>query len=131
MRRAAVAALAGLDVATAARLAAEVLASSPADADPSELVHAFLQQKKGAETLAAAVARRKLPADVAKIALRTARASGRDVTALADALTRAGGLTAAVRVLPPKEMEKLIAEVARRGSAARGEAVYRRKDQAV
>jgi putative heme-binding domain-containing protein len=130
VRQAAVAALAEMDVPAAARQAVEVLATSPPDADPSELVAAFLRQKKGAETLAAAVAGRKLPMDVAKVALRTARASGRDVTALADALTKAGGLSTPLRVLAPKEMEKLIAEVARRGNAARGEGVYRRKDQA-
>jgi putative heme-binding domain-containing protein len=130
VRRVAAAALAELDVTAAARKAVEVLASGPADADPSDLVAAFLQQKKGAEALTAALAGRKLPADVAKVALRSARASGREVATLVDALSKAGGLTAPLRTLTPTQMEQLIADVARRGDAARGEAVYRRKDQA-
>jgi putative heme-binding domain-containing protein len=130
VRRLAVVSLAGLDVASAAKRAADVLASSPADTDPTDVINALLQQKKGAESLTSALAGRKVPADVAKIALRTARASGRDVTVLAEALTKAGGLTNPVRTLSPKQMEEFVTEVVKRGSAVRGEAVYRRKDQA-
>src|SRR5262249_10025160 len=104
VRQMAAAALAALDVGAASKKAADALASAPADADPSDLINAFLGQKKGVETLASALAGRKLHPDVAKVALRTARASGRDVQPLADALTKAGGLTNPVRVLPPKEM---------------------------
>jgi putative heme-binding domain-containing protein len=129
VRRMAVVSLAELDVSSAAKQAAAVLAASAADADPSDVINALLQQKKGAESLTSALAGRKLPPDVAKVALRTARASGRDVTALAEALTKAGGLTNPVRVLSAKQMEELVTEVGKRGDAARGEAVYRRKDQ--
>ncbi|MBI1917305.1 MAG: HEAT repeat domain-containing protein [Planctomycetes bacterium] len=130
VRRMAVVSLAELDVASAAKRAADFLASSPPDIDPSDVINAFLQQKKGDEALASALVDRKLPPDVAKVALRTARASGRDVTALAEALTKAGGLTNPVRVLSPKQLADLVAEVAKRGDAVRGEAVFRRKDQA-
>src|SRR5207249_10438236 len=62
VRRLAVVSLAELDVASAAKRAPDVLASSPPDADPSDVINAFLQQKKGDEALASALAGRKLPA---------------------------------------------------------------------
>src|SRR5262249_49747828 len=49
--------------------------------------------------------------------------------AVAEALTKGGGLTNPVRVLSAKQMEELVTEVGKRGDATRGEAIYRRKDQ--
>ncbi len=122
--------LAELDVAEAAKQAAEVLASAPANADPTDLIAALVRQKKGAEALTAALANRKLPLDVAKIAARVARSSGRDVGKLPDVLRAAGGLTTPVRVLSKNQLDDLLDDVSKKGSAARGEIVYRRKDQA-
>jgi putative heme-binding domain-containing protein len=130
VRGMAVAALATLDVTAAAGQAADLLATAPAESDPTGLINAFLGQKKGTQSLAKALAGRKLQPDVAKVALRTARASGRDVKALTDALTAAGGLTNPVRTLTPRAMADLVAEVASKGDPARGEVVFRRKDQA-
>ena len=53
-----------------------------------------LAQKGGAEALAKALAFSRLPADTAKIAVRTARTSGRDVSDVVGALERAGGIGA-------------------------------------
>src|SRR5205823_6291434 len=119
-----------LDTAEAAKQAAEVLSSTPARADPTELIAALVRQKKGAEALTAALANRKLPPDVAKVSARVARSSGRDVGKLPDVIRAAGGLTTPVRVLTKKQLDDLLDEVSKKGSAARGEIVYRRKDQA-
>ncbi|HMC89212.1 MAG TPA: PVC-type heme-binding CxxCH protein, partial [Gemmataceae bacterium] len=95
LRMLAVVALASLDLSVAARRAAEVLAADKGDADPTHVFNAFLQRRNGAAELARALADRKLPQDVAKIGVRTVRASARVAPALVQALTRAGGLTAA------------------------------------
>jgi putative heme-binding domain-containing protein len=129
VRRLAVIALAPLDVEGAAKRAVDVLADARDGDDPTDLFNAFVERKNGLAVLTKALADRKLPADVAKLGLRTVRASGRDQPELIAALTKAGGLTGGPRVLNPQEMQQMIADVARQGDAARGEVVFRRKDQ--
>jgi putative heme-binding domain-containing protein len=130
VRMTAVIALASVDLPTAARRAAELLASAPASADPAPVFTAFVQRKNGDQVLAAALAKKKLPAEVAKIGIRTVRLSTQEAPALVEALRRAGGLTAAgPRALTAAEMQRLVADVARHGDPARGEAIFRRKDQ--
>lgn len=127
LRRRALIALSGLDLATAARKAAAHLAGSADGA--GEVIEAFIQRKSGADLLARALADHKLPADVAKVGVRTVRTSGREAPLLLEALTRAGGLTAPKRTLTPAEMQSLVAEVAARGNPERGEQVFRRAEQ--
>jgi len=123
-------ALAGVDLPAAARSAAELLTATPSGSDPSDVVTAFLQRKNGVKLLTDALANRKLSADVAKVGVRTVRLSGQDAPDLLDALRKAGGLTEpGPRVLTAKEMRQLIADVKKLGDPARGEAVFRRKDQ--
>ncbi len=126
-RRHALIALTGLDLKRAANLAAGVLRDAKADA--AEVVSAFLERKGGAALLAKSLAEEKLPADTAKVALRSVRVSGRPAPELTEALTKAGGLTVTSRALTPEEMKRLIADVAAQGDAARGEQVFRRADQ--
>lgn len=80
------------------------------------------------EELADALANKKLPPDAAKVALRTLDASGRQIPALSEALTKAGGLTSGPRELSADEMKALVAEVAEKGNAHRGETIYRRNE---
>jgi putative heme-binding domain-containing protein len=129
VRRRAAVALASLDVQAAARRAVELLATDPAG-DPTDVVNVFLQRKNGPAALAAALEGRKLPADVAKVGVRLVRTSGRDVPPLVEALTKSGGLAAGPRTLSPGEMQQLVADVFKHGDPARGEAVFRRQDQA-
>jgi putative heme-binding domain-containing protein len=130
IRRAAIVALASVDVPNAARQALEFLVAAPAGSDPSDIFAAFVQQRNGAAVLAKVLADQKLPADVAKIGVRTVRASGRAVPALIDALNKAGNLTVTKRELSAKEMQEMVADVLKHGDPARGEQVFRRKDQA-
>jgi len=124
-RRQAVIGLATLDLQTAARRAVELLVAGDG---AEEVFLAFVQRKGGAAVLAKALADQKLPADVAKVGLRTARLSARGAPELEAALIKAGGLTDVKRELSAKEMEQLVADVNQMGNAARGELIYRRKD---
>jgi len=126
----AVAALAGLDLKRAAGQGAEVLASDLKGADPSLLFAAFLERRGGPTALAAALTGRTFPTDTAKIGIRLAHGTTSGEPALVEALTRAGGLSAAARPLSGSEREQVLADIARLGNAARGEAVFRRNDLA-
>jgi putative heme-binding domain-containing protein len=130
VRSLAVVALAGVDLDAAARRAVEVLAAYGPEGDPTEIFTAFLERKIGAAVLAKALADHRLPADVAKAGVRLVRTSGRESPTLVEALTKAGGLTAGPRTVTPEALQQLVKEVQAHGDAARGEAVYRRADQA-
>jgi putative heme-binding domain-containing protein len=130
VRRKALIALADVDPLSAAQRAADVLADTPAGQDTIEVFRAFLQHRRGAALLAAALADRKLPPDVAKVGVRMIRTSGRDAPDLLDVLGKSVGLTPGPRVLSPAELKQLVADVQAHGNAARGEEVYRRADMA-
>jgi putative heme-binding domain-containing protein len=128
VRRAAVIALIGLDPVRGASRAVELFLQ-PDPGDPTPLFDAILQRKNGGEALAAALAGKKISADVAKLGIRSVRTSARDFPALVEALASAGGLSeSGPRVLSADEMRLVVAEVSRTGEAARGEALFRRKD---
>ena len=129
VRRWAVIALAGLDANQAAPRAVELLRSPelPPEA-ASELVGVFVQRKDGATPLVKALAGVTLPPDVAKVALRTVRSTGREPPELVAALTKAGNLASPRHELTAAEMKQLMTDVLAKGDAARGEALYRRKD---
>jgi putative heme-binding domain-containing protein len=129
LRRKALVELLNLDPKGAARRVVPVLAAVRKDAEAGDLYEAFLQRKDGADLLTVGLRGQELPADVAKVGLRLVRISGRPAQGLIDELTRAGNLTAATRTLTPKQMEQAVSDVARQGDPARGEAVFRRKDQ--
>jgi putative heme-binding domain-containing protein len=129
-RAQAVVALAAVDLRAAARRAADVLTAYTPGNDPSEIFTAFVQQRNGPATLAQALANHKLPAEVAKVGVRAVRTSGRESPALVEALTRAGGLTAGSRTLNGADLQEFVKEVQTHGDAVRGEAVFRRADQA-
>jgi putative heme-binding domain-containing protein len=128
-RRLALIALARLDAKAAAGRAGGVLASLRQDDAAAGIFEAFLQRKGGAALLAAALRDRKLPGDIARIGVRSVRSTGRPDEGLIEALTKAGGLTFGARALSPKELQAMVADVTRLGDPARGESVFRRKDQ--
>lgn len=129
VKRQAIAALTGLSMPTAAGRAADFLTTAkPAD-ELIELYSAFLSRKGGAAALAKELAGKKLPPDVAKLGVRAIRATlAQDAGALNDALTKAGGLGAAKKPPTADEVKAMVADVLANGDAARGEAVFRRKD---
>jgi putative heme-binding domain-containing protein len=129
LRRKALVALLGLDPKAAARRVVPILAAVRKDEEAADLYEAFLQRKDGAALLTEALRGQRLPPDVAKVGVRLVRISGRQAPGLVEELTRAGNLSATTRTLTPGQMKQMVADVARLGDPARGEAVYRRKDQ--
>jgi putative heme-binding domain-containing protein len=125
----AVTALARIDVDAAALRAAEILAQPASPGlDLTPLLAAFLHHQRGADILAAAVGRRALPADSAKLALRAVYALGRSDPALVAALSRAAGLSSETKPLTPAELSQLVSDVTSQGDPARGESIFRRAD---
>lgn len=127
-RARAVASWAALNLDAAAGRVAAVLRDAPAGFDPVPLLAAFLNRQGGPERLAAVLGRSELTPDAARLALRGVYGLGRSDPALVDVLSRAAGLDAEVQPLDAPAMDRLIAEVASVGDAARGERVFRRKD---
>ena len=127
-RRMAVSALAALDLGAGAKRAVEFLTAAKPGEDLLELYGTFLQRKGGGAALAKALEGKKLPADIAKFGIRAVRSSVQDAPALVEALNKAGDLAAQKRELTPKELQEMVADVGKLGSAERGEALYRRAD---
>lgn len=92
------------------------------------LLGRLLERRDGPDALARSLKPGTMAPDVAKLCIRAVRSSGRPAGALIDALARAGGLTATTRGLEQSEMNRFLAEVARSGDPARGEAIFRRAE---
>jgi putative heme-binding domain-containing protein len=128
VRLRAAAALAQLDLDAGATAAAAALASATAADDPSALIEAFLNRKKGSDRLAEALAKQHLSADGAKRILRAMYLAGRNDAALGNVVSKFAGIDAAPKPPTPDEIRKLMAEAVAQGDAARGERVFRRAD---
>ena len=128
VRGLAIAALARLDLDAAAGLAADALREAKRSEDPEPILAAFLNRQGGADTLAEALGKQRLPADAAKLALRAMYALGRSDASLVTELSRAAGLDAEPKPLDAKGMETMLADVASHGDPKRGEAIFRRAD---
>jgi putative heme-binding domain-containing protein len=125
----AVAALVRLDAAAAAARAAELLPEAAAlGLDLKPLLAPFINQRGAGAVLAAEIARRGIPADPARLALRAVYALGLADPALKSALGRAAGISTEVKPPTPAELSALVAEVAASGDPIRGESIFRRAD---
>ena len=135
-RTSAIIALAALDPGRAAAHALRTLSivNGPdvlGAAQAHALVAGLLGRKGGSAALAEETARLgagDLPTDAAKLAIRAARASGRDESALIAALARAGNVPAGPVALTEAEMRATVADVLAQGDPARGESVFRRAE---
>ena len=96
----------------------------------SKVFDAFLGRKDGVAPLAASMANATVPADVAKIGIRQAKASGQNVTSLVGALEKAGKLGSMDRNLSKEQLQQMTAEIVSKGDAVQGELVFRRKELA-
>jgi putative heme-binding domain-containing protein len=123
-------ALATVDARAGAARAADILAVAPAGADPTSLFAAFLDRKDGPAALAVALTGKRISADVAKLGIRAVRATASDQTALASALTTAGGLAVSgPYMLKGADLQQFLAQARTQGDPARGETIFRRRDQ--
>ncbi|MCA9155674.1 MAG: HEAT repeat domain-containing protein, partial [Planctomycetales bacterium] len=123
--------LANIAPQAAAKRAVAMLRELPEGADPSPLLANLMARKDGPAALVKAFgeSQDKLPADVAKLTVRAVQGSLRPSPELVEAVRAAGGLADAGWKLTPELSAQLVAEVAERGDAARGEAVFRSKSQ--
>ncbi len=128
-REAALVALARLDTPLACRLAVDRW-NEPSAHDPTAVLVAILSRKDALEPLRAALEGKTIRDDVAKRALRVVRSQPGDTSGLIAALSSAGGLGAGPKAVSPEELAQLVAAVAERGDPVRGEAIFRRTDQA-
>lgn len=123
-------ALASVDPSQAATPTVELWSKGvhPTAAEISTILTGFLDKTGGPEALAKSVEAGKLPQDTAKLALRQLYAIGRSDAALVAALSHAAGIAAEIKPPTDAELKTLIAEVAAKGDATRGEEVFRREE---
>lgn len=111
--------------------AAEKAVSRLEGADPkddySDLFSAFIRLKAGPDALDKALAGKKLPPDIAKQGLKAVRGSTQNLPKLVQAFTQAGDLTTQ-RVPTEADIKAHVQDTLMIGDAARGEAVFRRKE---
>lgn len=125
-----IAGLVPLDPSRAAEAAAVFLSQLAPTESPAPLLDPFLNQRGGADRLAAALEKHPPASDVALLALRHLYAVGRSDPALESLLSRLAGLQAEAPRLSPEEILELAALAEQQGDPARGEAVFRRADLA-
>ena len=128
VQRAAIAALARLDVAAAADRAAAVIAQAAPEADLAPLIAAFLDLQGGGDKLTSALNRHPPTPDAARLALRAVAALGRSDEALVARLSQIAGIDPNPNPPTPPEMQALIAQVSGSGDPARGERIFRRPE---
>jgi len=128
LRIPAAAGLVQFDSGKAAVQGALVLHDAQPNDDLSELIGAFLDRKSGAEKLAEQLSRVRLTKDTAKRCLRYIYSVGRSDESLTTVLGAAAGIQADAPPPTPQEVAEVVNDVVAKGDAARGEAVFRRKD---
>jgi putative heme-binding domain-containing protein len=128
LRAEAAAGLLSIDPKLGSETSAEVLAAVQAEqADASTAIfEAFLTRKNGPGQLASALAGKSMASEVARLGVQRASSSGGETAPLIAALTKAGKLEPITRALSDQEMAGMMAEIAAKGDAARGEAIYAR-----
>jgi len=127
-RRAAAQGMLSLDPVAGTKLAIEVLSAAQSSDDSQALWTSLWQNKSAPESLPAALANVRLPADVAKLGIRSARISGRELSGPIAAISAAGGLNAPLAEIPRDELDRLVKLVRETGNPQRGEAVFRRTE---
>ena len=128
IRAAAISSLISLDTGKAAELVVAWLNGTKDVGTQAYVINAFLQHKGGPDVLAIALTDQKLPEDAAKIALRTITGSGRQEPKLTEALSKAGSIVNAPKVLSTEEMETLVVTIKEQGNPVNGEQIFRRAE---
>ena len=128
IRAAAISSLISLDTGKAAELVVAWLNGSKDVGTQANVINAFLQHKGGPDVLAIALTDQKLPENAAKIALRTITGSGRQEPKLTEALSKAGSIVNAPKVLSTEEMETLVVTIKEQGNPVNGEQIFRRAE---
>ncbi len=127
LRTHAVVAWARNDPPEAAPVAVVLLAQLKEEVQVGIVMESFLTHERGPAALVAALERAILPEKNAIEGVRRAYASGREVTALIAALTKAGSLKPLSQDLSSQQRRELLAEVVKRGVIDRGRQIFERK----
>lgn len=127
-KRWALVALASLDVNSAAELSLKILEMPQTSVELAEVFDAFLSKKDGLAPILKVFANSNISADAAKVGIRQAKASGRDVTELVKNLEKAGKIGAVSREISKEKLAEMTKAVLAQGDPARGELVFRRKE---
>ncbi|MFM1770258.1 MAG: hypothetical protein RJA22_2787 [Verrucomicrobiota bacterium] len=130
LRRQAVVALAAVRLDRALAPAVAALQATPTEAEALALWRDLLGVKGAGPALAKALPKSGIAEPLARAGLRAAREGGRNEPDLVLALSRGSGLADGGVTLSAAELRQLAGDVTRKGDAARGEAVYRRKELA-
>lgn len=130
VRTAAIAAWAGVRPGEAATHAARLLAQMESTQDAEPVYEAFVSREDGPGALTKAIAGVRLPSLVAADGVRTALGSGRDLSALIDALTKSGSLKPVTSQMKAEERRQLLDDVQKLGDIDRGAKIYHRNEVA-
>jgi putative heme-binding domain-containing protein len=128
VRRQAVLTLAALDLEEATRPATEILIGMTNESSARDFWRMLLSIKGAGSSMARALPKTGLPPAMAKAGLRAAREGGRNEPDLVWALTRGADLEGEAQTLSAAELMELAGRVVKEGDAARGEAIFRRKE---
>lgn len=128
VRRQAVVVLSALKLDQGVPPAIETLSDTASEEEALALWRSLLNIKGAASALAKALPKSGIATMMAKTGLRAAREGGRNEPDLVLALTRGGDLSEGEVALTEAELKQLVADVASKGDASRGELVYRRKE---
>ena len=128
IRRQAVVVLSALKLDQGAPLAIAALTDASAEADALALWRSLLSIKGASAAITKALPKSGLPQAMAKAGLRAAREGGRSEPELVLALSRGADLMEGDVTLTPAEIQQMVSNVGSQGNAARGEAIYRRKE---
>ncbi|HAE10672.1 MAG TPA: hypothetical protein DCG39_03415 [Opitutae bacterium] len=123
IRAAALGGLAQRDMLRAAQLATALLAQVKAD-DMDVLLAALLQRSEGANALATALGKKKLPVDVAKLVRRWLNEAGRNEPNLVKALNAVIGVQGATPAYNSDYVAALAKEAISKGDAAKGKKIF-------
>ena len=123
IRAAALGGLAQRELPRAAQLTAELLAQVKAE-DVEALLTALLQRSEGANALADALGKKKLPVDVAKLVRRWLNEAGRNEPNLVKALNAVIGVQGATPAYNSAYVAALAKEAFAKGDAAKGKKIF-------
>ena len=127
IRTATTAAWAEVDPPGAASSAAGLLAELKTDVEAEFIVRTYVLRDNAPNSLAKALADKKIESSVAIAGIRIARGSGRDLASLIQALSSAGSLKPIGKAMDAQQRAALLSDVEKLGDADRGSAIYTRK----
>jgi quinoprotein glucose dehydrogenase len=123
IRSAALGGLAQRDLPRAAQLATALITKIKAE-EMDPLLVALLQRREGADALADALGKKKLPVDVAKLVRRWLNAAGRNEPNLVKALNAVIGVQGVAQAYDPAYVAALSKEALSKGDAAKGKKIF-------